>query len=492
MCGVFGMVTNVSNGFAHQDIKLMQDMMTAGAVRGVDGCGLFGVTNKRKSHYIKHQLNPYFILYNEHFPKFNSNLIKEGVAFVGHNRAATVGEINNKNTHPFNHKHITMVHNGTISSGLDVPKNMTDSEQLTIQLAEEGPEIFKSINGAWTCIWYDGNNHTLNFLKNGQRPFHMQIKEGYTTYTYKGNQTESYQKCGDIYFASEEDMLKWLLKRNNIYGTKEKIIANDMLYTYDLDTKKFYTEDLAKKYYSTTPISPHGTNNYPNYSKITTEVTENKSTNPINVVKESKLKKSDEIIFQILDIRNRSVTSSDNMLYYYGLSVDNELVFFQTIKTEFKTGQWYLGKILAPCKLKHSDKIWYSVKARELIEIDDDEIEESLNKDYEERRRAVLVEVNVADNKKEEDVIVSTSNNMLHLQGGDSITERNMAELLLNNKFKCFACQEFVHRKDYLHCSLVPDSKTNTPLGVLCKDCTGSWQSTFKNKISSNEGNFTH
>lgn len=101
-------------------------------------------------------------------------------SIVAHARAATQGKVNRGNSHPFLHKHIVGVHNGTIGPDFKYRKDFeTDSEAIFYHMAMEGEEETLEMleglySGAYALIWYNLENKTMNMARNSERPLWMQ------------------------------------------------------------------------------------------------------------------------------------------------------------------------------------------------------------------------------------------------------------------------------------------------------------------------------
>lgn len=125
---------------------------------------------------------------------------------VGHNRHATSGQINDQNAHPFNHGKITMVHNGTLDDQSLLPDHLSfavDSENIAYSLDKIGvDETVQKLDGAYTLVWINTEEMTLNIIRNKERPFHLVETNG-----------------GDWFGASEEDMILWLINRKKYSPT---------------------------------------------------------------------------------------------------------------------------------------------------------------------------------------------------------------------------------------------------------------------------------
>lgn len=142
---------------------------------------------------------------------------------VGHNRYATAGAVNDKNAHPFQHEHITLVHNGSLVDQSLLPDHKmfeVDSENVCYSIAKIGiAETIKKLNGAFVLVWHDAKENTLNFIRNDERPFYMM----------KTN-------TGDWYGASEKDMVKWIMSRRKFNPTIEKEFELEVGVQYIFDT----------------------------------------------------------------------------------------------------------------------------------------------------------------------------------------------------------------------------------------------------------------
>lgn len=130
---------------------------------------------------------------------------------VAHARAPTKGGNELANVHPHRTGHITGVHNGTMWQvmGQKIDDDKSDSAAIFAAIAEHGVEAFmKESRGAYSLVWTDTKEGTLNFLRNEQRPL-VFANVGW------GNRTST------VYWSSELGMLEYMLKR-------EKVSAGDV------------------------------------------------------------------------------------------------------------------------------------------------------------------------------------------------------------------------------------------------------------------------
>lgn len=138
-----------------------------------------------------------------------SKVLKTPHFLVGHNRYATMGAKTTANAHPFSVGAVTLVHNGTLKNQSLLPDHTefeVDSHNIAHAINKEGiEETLTKLHGAFTLIWHDARDNTVNIIRNSDRPFHL----ARTT-------------SNDWFGASEEDMLMWILRRDSKYGMYKK------------------------------------------------------------------------------------------------------------------------------------------------------------------------------------------------------------------------------------------------------------------------------
>lgn len=170
MVGLFGDVTMRGEG-------LFSDLLNMDVIRGPHSTGVALMTATSKAPQIlKAKGTPENILGH---PVYDEHLKKQVRLMMGHNRFATIGKINKRNAHPFRKKHITLMHNGTLTTVKSLPvdeKFETDSETICHAIAEKGvDEAWKGLQGAAMLVWWDNDQKSLNFLSNEKRPFHFAV-----------------------------------------------------------------------------------------------------------------------------------------------------------------------------------------------------------------------------------------------------------------------------------------------------------------------------
>ena len=173
-------------------------------MRGWDSTGIIRLGDKGEVDTVKAAMNA-----GEFLDQSNVKMLlnkRDTVGYIGHNRYATIGQVNSVNAHPFTYDKITLVHNGTLDTvyDLDDPHGGgdTDSEQIAYTMSCKGEsETLTLIDGAYVLAWVNGEDGSLNLARNYERTLYYAFDTAGTS----------------LFFASEQKMLSWLLDRNKIY-----------------------------------------------------------------------------------------------------------------------------------------------------------------------------------------------------------------------------------------------------------------------------------
>lgn len=283
MCGIVGQ----AGALSLDDERLFKVMLLLDYFRGQDSTGIATVKKKDNSvSVLKVADDPIILMQHSDFEQTMHGGLD--VIQIGHNRASTVGVTNRANAHPFTHGHITGVHNGTLlkgsiealEKGLD-ERFGTDSETIYAHMAKHGVDkTVPLLEGAWTLVWFDENEGTLNMLKNSERPLY--------TCTSK---------------LSGKTKLVWASDYRMIYAARVMADGKDIL---DIDEEGFgyfpmpddtlhsyNVEDLLKGVVSATtrelkgvPVKPKVIGFTPSTTTSTTTATQTKPKDPVKVIDE--------------------------------------------------------------------------------------------------------------------------------------------------------------------------------------------------------------
>ena len=248
MCGLVGYVTAEPSKHLLDRKKFFTQALFADTFRGPDSTGIaliekdnsVSIYKKAVPGYDFVDLGPYRRLSNRVDP----------IVALGHNRYATRGAINADTAHPFVDRNIVLTHNGTINNHRQLPRGSeysVDSEYIAHRVAEVGIEVaVKELRGALALAWYDSDTMLVHFVRNSDRELHFGWCEKTKTFVY----------------ASEPDLLHWLVNRNELED-KDSFITfsfeEDTLYTLNPFTLELDEEkvEMCPKYVA--PVTNLGT-----------------------------------------------------------------------------------------------------------------------------------------------------------------------------------------------------------------------------------------
>jgi hypothetical protein len=232
MCGIVG----IAGDLDHSDQDVIKRLLILDYFRGQDSTGLAAIRKNFDTEIAKGAMNPLDLFDTGAFRTVIGQPTNTHL-FLGHNRAMTRGTVNKQNAHPFDVDNIIGVHNGTLEYashtalekilGYSTP---TDSLAIFAAIAKVGlKEALAAMRGAWSMVWYDKDDHSLNFLRNGERPMWW----GYS------------KECDKIYFASMWEMINsaFVLGKSIDQDFWENKAGNTFFAT-DVDTH--YRFDLAE------------------------------------------------------------------------------------------------------------------------------------------------------------------------------------------------------------------------------------------------------
>ena len=261
MCGIWGSVqgarrysgslaTVKNTDFA----KFAYSAAIAGTLRGADSTGIALVGRDGGDAIICKAPVPGGVFVTLKDAMEAISLAAESNVVIGHNRAATLGTIDEDTAHPFQHGDITMVHNGTVH---DYRKDLgdlitayapvNDSDAIAYALNVAGwKEVLPRLTGAYALAWWDKSEDKFFLARNSERPMHIAFAD----------------YANEMYYASEEGMLRWLCEREKNINRNTDVfnIAPGFVYGFEVGegrlertfTKEEFT--IAKK---STPWTGH-------------------------------------------------------------------------------------------------------------------------------------------------------------------------------------------------------------------------------------------
>lgn len=185
--------------------KVLRNLLIVDSLRGEDSTGVAFVGKYGNGVQVAKALGDPFVLFND--GKYEKGLRTVNKVMIGHNRYATSGGVNKAGAHPFEFDTLVGAHNGTISARyrLDDDKDFkVDSQALYWNFEKNGvKETIRRLGGngnAWSLVWWDKRELTLNFLRNTERPLWMcRSKDGKV-----------------LFWASEPWMLLAALSKSNM------------------------------------------------------------------------------------------------------------------------------------------------------------------------------------------------------------------------------------------------------------------------------------
>ena len=186
MCGLVG----VAGKLVFQDEVFMKRLLVLDYFRGTDSTGMASILGNGDPELVKRATHPLNLFDSQEFQKILDH--RKSFGFLGHNRAATIGAVNEVNSHPFQCGAITGAHNGT----LDKASWLRLEEASGVKTAVDSQAIFEAINavgieetislmengktssaGAWALVWFDRDRDMLCFIRNEHRPLWYGVHE---------------------------------------------------------------------------------------------------------------------------------------------------------------------------------------------------------------------------------------------------------------------------------------------------------------------------
>ena len=206
MCGITGMAGNLLP--LHE--RVLKNLLIFDSVRGEDSTGIahIGKWMGAEVSVAKQLGNPWQLFEHRSYEEAMKGSAR---AIIGHNRYATSGGVTRATAHPFENDMLVGVHNGTLKNKHELEDGnrfKVDSEALYHHIEIRGLDhAIQTAEGAWSLVWWDKEDLSLNFLRNNERPMYIA-----STADKNGNSDNEV-----LFWASEEWMLEQALWRANIH-----------------------------------------------------------------------------------------------------------------------------------------------------------------------------------------------------------------------------------------------------------------------------------
>lgn len=267
MCGIVGMVGKIT-AKEENAFKILSKLDT---IRGEDSTGVCSVTKTFGDWaYLKNVGTAFDFFEDKEAVKMMN---RQHAMLFGHNRAATRGVVNVDNAHPFRCGDFVGCHNGTlhVTSNLEDHKRFrVDSENIFHDMSINGHvETLQRLRGAFALCWYDIKGHTVNLVRNWERPMTYCFSEDHKT----------------MFWASEAWMLHVALKRVDIKYEEPQQLDTRKLLKVKVPTVMPYAVDKVEaeitdvEFYKEPVVV---TNNF--WSKVRQEEKESKKSKKANNV----------------------------------------------------------------------------------------------------------------------------------------------------------------------------------------------------------------
>lgn len=344
MCGIVGVAGFV--GFNEE--KVFKNMLQMDVLRGKDSTGIVCVDRFGDVTTAKEAWLPQDLLSTRDakaiFAKSNITCL------IGHNRAATVGEINKATAHPFEFENIVGVHNGTTDKWrFKRGQSFTvDSEALYDHANTEGMrDAWAHVSKAASLAYYDKRDNKLHLLRNNERPMCVAYSDDMRT----------------LFFASEAWMIRGACARNNITLNAEFGVRNTA-------TNKVYDFDLASiKDYECEEVTPY------TYTPTTTPFSNNKNTTASFA---TQVRIGETVDFKVVKFEETEFgTRFDITTTSTKLPIDGQCFVPKVQKKTtkcLKEGNEFNGRVQSTCA---GTSAWISVSwtgVTEYVEDDDDDL----------------------------------------------------------------------------------------------------------------------
>lgn len=240
MCGIVGVVAKYRTGLHGSQADVMEELLYADGLRGLDATGAFSVSYKNHVRIVKQATNPGIFLSTASWRNFKAGLTHDVRFVIGHNRKATFGEKTTKNAHPFTDGKIVLVHNGFIANHKELGGEVAVDSQAIVKVLSEEADVVKGLDklmGAFAIVWYNHITKKLYLARNPER-------------------TLAVAMCAQhMLIASEKGLLEWILGRNKIRYDSIEDVPDNQVWTVHFDSFKLDKGAIASTKLSRIPVA---------------------------------------------------------------------------------------------------------------------------------------------------------------------------------------------------------------------------------------------
>jgi predicted glutamine amidotransferase len=209
----------MGGGIQRGDLKILEELSYVSSIRGTDATGVaFGNSHSRDPKIFKVAGDPFYFNFMAKDVKDYDNVFNN--YYIGHTRAATVGDRSHRGAHPYQYGNLIGAHNGTISSYHKLDGFPTDSAKLYSSINEIGLQATLDTlddRDALALVWYDTKRKTINFFRNDLRPLAFAIDH----------------KSRVMYWMSESGLLREMLKRRGVDHSGVFIFSEGIQFKFD-------------------------------------------------------------------------------------------------------------------------------------------------------------------------------------------------------------------------------------------------------------------
>lgn len=213
-------------GVQQRDLDFLKDLCYVSALRGKDGTGICQGSSTRSHlsydiYKTKYEASwaMWDVMNDDKYKKaeFFDTVVDN--FFIGHCRAATIGNISDFNAHPFENKNLIGVHNGTLTDPEYRGKDKTDSELLLEDIGENGiiPVLSRlEKTSAYALVMINKNDRKIYVVRNRKRELFCCWNK----------------KRAVMYWASEPEMIELCAARNGLEIGDIKYFIPEVVYSF--------------------------------------------------------------------------------------------------------------------------------------------------------------------------------------------------------------------------------------------------------------------